>query len=905
VARLLEQDGESEGAIPDVADAFLAEVGSLEMPAQIGRYRIVRRLGVGGMGAVFEAEQDQPRRRVALKVIRSGVGVRQVLQRFAHETGMLGRLRHPGIAQIYEAGTWDSADGAQPYFAMELVDGPTLSTFVKSRRPEVRAVVSLLARICDAVEHAHQKGIIHRDLKPGNILIDESHDPVLPKILDFGVARALDSDIQATTLTNVGQIMGTIAYMSPEQVGADPAGLDTRSDVYALGVIGYEMLCGQLPYELGSKSVAECLRVIAERDPVALGTVDRTLRGDLETIVGKALEKDKARRYQSAVALAADLRRWLRDDPISAHPPSTMYQIRKFARRNRALVCGVCAAFVLLVAAVVGTSIGFVRANRQTAVATAKARQSEKMNDYLRGVIEWFDPNVAKGPTVTMKDLLDAASQRVGRELGDEPIIEAAVLNTIGNGYVTLTELDAAEQCLVRSLELRQSNLGRGDPAISESLTSVGMLRHRQGRYEEAEGFLKEAVANLERAGQSESRAIALVEVKLGFVLKDLNKLEEAELRYAHSIKVLRAVPIQDTELANALSNYALVLRLAGRTEEAEPLSRESLDEFIRQNGELSIEVAYAANALALVLKELGKRDEAEPYYQQSLRIREALFGEDDPQVTTAMNNYAIFLTDSGRSEDAEPLYRRAVAIRRASFGTHDFTANSIEGLGILLKGIGKLDEALALCEESLAMRRELLGEEHPNVARSMHNLAACHHARGEFAEALELSEGALDMYRRLRGDEHPDVAVYLMQVSDALEGLGRLDEAEARLRESLDLARRVLSPKHLRIGQISVKLGRVLVARGDWVEAEPVLREGVANTQANYQPAHGTRIAASRALAGCLVGLERDDEALELLRDANAEVVGVRGEDDDVAVGIRSQMEVIVAEREAGSGGL
>ena len=479
------------------------------------------------------------------------------------------------------------------------------------------------------------------------------------------------------------------------------------------------------------------------------------------------------------------------------------------------------------------------------------------------------------------------------------------MLNTIGNGYVTLTELDAAEQCLVRSLELRQSNLGRGDPAISESLTSVGMLRHRQGRYEEAEGFLKEAVANLERAGQSESRAIALVEVKLGFVLKDLNKLEEAELRYAHSIKVLRAVPIQDTELANALSNYALVLRLAGRTEEAEPLSRESLDEFIRQNGELSIEVAYAANALALVLKELGKRDEAEPYYQQSLRIREALFGEDDPQVTTAMNNYAIFLTDSGRSEDAEPLYRRAVAIRRASFGTHDFTANSIEGLGILLKGIGKLDEALALCEESLAMRRELLGEEHPNVARSMHNLAACHHARGEFAEALELSEGALDMYRRLRGDEHPDVAVYLMQVSDALEGLGRLDEAKARLRESLDLARRVLSPKHLRIGQISVKLGRVLVARGDWVEAEPVLREGVANTQANYQPAHGTRIAASRALAGCLVGLERDDEALELLRDANAEVVGVRGEDDDVAVGIRSQMEVIVAEREVGSGGL
>jgi serine/threonine protein kinase len=323
----------------------------------IGRYRILRRIGEGGMGFVFEAEQEYPHRTVALKLIKPGITSLEVLHRFEQESDALGRLQHPGIAQVYEAGTADTGYGPQPYFAMELIRGETLLDYARTHELSTGDRLRLFAKLCDAVHHAHQRGLIHRDLKPGNILVDETGQP---KVLDFGAARPTEPRTPSTPRTTVGQLVGTLAYMSPEQAGANPLELDTRSDVYSLGVILYELLTARLPYNIG-KWMHETLQAIREEDPVRLSTINRSYRGDIETIVAKALAKDKTRRYSSAAELGADIERHLRDEPIIARPPSVSYQLGKFARRHTGIVAGVAGAMVVL-AAVITSSWLAVRA---------------------------------------------------------------------------------------------------------------------------------------------------------------------------------------------------------------------------------------------------------------------------------------------------------------------------------------------------------------------------------------------------------------------------------------------------------------------------------------------------------------------------------------------------------------
>jgi len=355
------------------------------VPERIGRYEIVRVVGEGGMGIVYEAQQDHPRRTVALKVIRPGFLSRSLLRRFEHEAEVLGQLQHPGIAQIYEAGTAEAmpftgARARQPFFAMEFVRGESITRHAQNRNLPVRKRLELVAKICDAVQHAHQKGVIHRDLKPGNILVDESGQP---KILDFGVARATDSDMQTVTMqTDVGQLVGTIPYMSPEQVTGDSRQLDTRSDVHALGVILYELLCGKLPYNVSGRSIPEAARTIRDEEPTPLSSIDRTLRGEIQTICAKALEKDKARRYQSAADLAEDLRRYLRGEPIEARRDSALYVLRKQVARHRAVVvAGVTIVLLLAVSSAVAWSL-YVRAD--LAAKAAKERLWESLRAQAR-----------------------------------------------------------------------------------------------------------------------------------------------------------------------------------------------------------------------------------------------------------------------------------------------------------------------------------------------------------------------------------------------------------------------------------------------------------------------------------------------------------------------------------------
>jgi WD40 repeat protein/predicted Ser/Thr protein kinase len=345
--------------------------GELIFPHHVGRYRVLRLLGEGGMGAVYEAEQDSPHRPVALKVIRPGRLAPALLKRFAHEVEILGRLHHPGIAQIFEAGV---AQDGQPFFAMEFVRGLPLDEYSRLRSLPLQARVELLARVCDAVQHAHDQGVIHRDLKPANILVEETGQP---KVLDFGVARATDADLlTGTGLTQTGQLLGTPNYMSPEQVTGDPAAIDHRADVYALGVILFELLAHRLPYQVANRPLAEVARLIQEQDPPRLGSIHPDLRGDVETIVAKALEKERARRYSSAADLAADLRRWLAHEPILARPSSALYQLRKFARRHKALVVGVLSVFAALLIGTIVSLLFAWRAAESAAVAQDKEREA-------------------------------------------------------------------------------------------------------------------------------------------------------------------------------------------------------------------------------------------------------------------------------------------------------------------------------------------------------------------------------------------------------------------------------------------------------------------------------------------------------------------------------------------------
>ena len=368
---------------------------------KIGSCTIKRIIGSGGMGTVYEAVQENPRRRIALKMMKRGITSRSATRRFEFESQTLARLKHQGVAQIYEAGTHDDGSGGVPYFVMEYVaSAKTITQYADDKKLGTRDRLALFSKVCDAVQHGHLKGIVHRDLKPGNILVDSNGQP---KVIDFGVARSTDSDLAVTTLqTDVGQLIGTLHYMSPEQCEADPLDIDARTDVYALGVVLYELLIGKTPYHIHRMAIHEAVRIIREEEPTKLSTVDRHLRGDIETIAMKALEKDRDRRYQSATALEEDIQHYLSDEPISARPPGAIDYLKRFARKHTAAAIGIAAVFVVLLGSVVAISIYAVEAERQRVVAEASQQEAiqektraEAVKDFVTTMLSSVDPRTA------------------------------------------------------------------------------------------------------------------------------------------------------------------------------------------------------------------------------------------------------------------------------------------------------------------------------------------------------------------------------------------------------------------------------------------------------------------------------------------------------------------------------
>ncbi|MHC4996390.1 MAG: serine/threonine protein kinase, partial [Planctomycetota bacterium] len=475
------------GSDPEGADFIPAKDSPARMPKQIGKYRIKKLIGTGGMGSIYQAVQEQPRRNVAIKLMKSGVTSSSALRRFEYESQLLARLRHPGIAEVYDAGTHEAHDGAVPYFVMEYIPGAKrITEYARDNNLSTRDRLKLFLEAAAAVHHGHTKGVIHRDLKPDNIIVD-SHGRV--KIIDFGVARATDSDMAVTTLqTDIGQLIGTVQYMSPEQIEAEPDDLDTRSDVYSLGVVLYELLCDQLPYDVSKMKVFDATRVVREQDAPKLSTVNASLRGDVETITLKALEKNRDRRYQTAEALAADIQRYLNNEPITAHPPSVAYQMSIFARRHKPLMAGVAAVFAALLLGVIASTVLWLdavdardaaeaaraqaetlKAQAEAALGTAKEAQAAEAEQRLRAetealnardeaaaanaiagflfkdIIAAADPDVEPNRDITLRQVLDRAAERLNEQsFEDTPLVEAAIKHQLGRVYLGLRESNQA-----------------------------------------------------------------------------------------------------------------------------------------------------------------------------------------------------------------------------------------------------------------------------------------------------------------------------------------------------------------------------------------------------------------------------------------------------------------------------
>lgn len=823
----------------------------------LGRYRIEGILGAGGMGVVYRARQDRPAREVALKVIGPGLASARSIRRFELEAEVLGRLQHPGIAQIYEAGTADAGFGPTPFFAMELVRGVSLTRYACDNGLSTRQRLELFALVCDAVQHAHSKGVIHRDLKPGNILVGEDGRA---KVLDFGVARLTEHDVQMTTVqTDIGQLIGTVPYMSPEQVAGDAAELDTRSDVYALGVVLYELLTGRLPYDLSKKVVHEAARIIREEDPTRLSSVDRSLRGDIETISLKALEKEKERRYQSASDLASDIARYLRDEPISARPASAAYQLRKFARRNRALVGGVVATIVALAAGLVGTAAFAVRAEEQRreaesartlaeeqrAAAEKHAKETEQVAKFQAAMLSGVD--VAEAGAGLARDALQRYVQALAARHVPEDERQARS-EQFRAALVLANPTDLAEGFIDRAI-LSPAGRAIGDQFGPQPLVRATLLEHLAASYESIASFemaasnQRECLSIRERAFGPAHLLTLGSKARLGHLLVSVSPFpyNEAEVLCREALEGLKALAGEESEdTLIAMEYYGNVLFAQGRMADAEPILLRAYEIARDRFGAEYPNTLSLLNSLGSLRREQGKLKEAEAAWREALEIRRRVSPPDDPTLITSLNNMGIILQDQGLYSEAEAHYLEALEMSRRAHGDDNpGTALLIGNLGYFYNEAGDLEKAEQFNREALEWNRRNLGDDHGATLTYLNNLAFTLYRRGDLPCATGLFREGYERSRRVLGEDHPQTLGAMSNLGALLRAQGLLEEAEPILRDALAVRIRLLGPGHADTLVSQNNLAALLRDGGRFAEAASLVIEAVETCLAGFEASH------------------------------------------------------------------
>lgn len=866
VERLLAGHDNAACFIEPPAEGFLSSDLSTELDIpvegkQIGRYALKRVIASGGMGTVYEAQQESPRRSVAIKVLRGGMASRSILRRFEHEAAVLAHLRHPYIAQVLEAGTHVEGGERRPFFAMEYIpDALAITDYADKHKLSVDERLKLFAAICDAVHHGHQRGVIHRDLKPANILVDGAG---CPKVIDFGVARVLDEDIAVTTVqTGVGQLIGTLTYMSPEQCSGDPHDVDTRSDVYSLGVVFYELLCGRLPYDVRNKAITEVAAMIQDQAPRRLSSIDQRLRGDLETITLKAIEKDRRHRYQTARELAEDIRHYLNDEPIHARPPSMTYQLRMFARRNRLLV-GSVAMFIALVtvSAVVMTSLYFqkswamkeVEHQRTLAETNAAAERSqrakaERVMAYLKEMLASANPEDGDGPNTTVREVLDRVAPRLEHEFSGQPDVEAEMHNVIGNTYFGIGLYDKAEFHCRRALELHAS-IGTSSPDYAQLLAELGAALTVRGKLDEAKDLFGRSLAIRER----ELGASALPTANTLDSLAEVNRLQRnlttAEGLIRRSLAIYESHPEASTKQRSmALNSLALIVEEQGHVDEAEGFYQAALS-ILEDDTQADLHGATIRNNLAGLYFHRGNVKKAESLFIEALNIYRAALGDDHMHVAHALNNLGVLYTEMNRYEDAEKAHRSAYEIYVLRLGPRDrYTATSRNNLGSILVDVGRFEEARGPLLEALAIREAVLPADHPEIGATLNNLGRIEFALGNLEKAESFVSEALCMHTQSLPVQHPYRAGTHALYGRILAALGRLDEAEMQLRESIAVYRLFRREPDPRIVECCLFLAGLVMDNGRRGEAEEILRQAHSSASASALPTTGFDAALSEA---------------------------------------------------------
>jgi eukaryotic-like serine/threonine-protein kinase len=824
--------GSGSGGFPRSAGASsgadrLASAGAVGLPgiaegvgSTIGSYRLLQLLGEGGFGEVYLAEQRDPViRRVAVKVIKLGMESKEIVARFEAERQALAMMDHPGVARFFDSGM---TERGRPFFAMEFVPGVPITDYCDRMKLTTRERLQLFIDVCEAVQHAHQKGIIHRDLKPSNILVSDGDGRYAPKVIDFGIAKAVSGRLTERTLfTEQGRLIGTPEYMSPEQAGTTGVDVDTRTDIYSLGVVLYQLLIGALPFDpttLRSAGYAEILRIIREVEPPRLSVklsklgaertevsarrqidpdeLRRQLQGDLDWITMRAMDKDRNRRYQSCGELATDIRRYLNSEPVIARPPSVMYNATKFVRRHRVGVAASAGVAACLVMAVIGTSYGMVEARaaegrerdqKEQAVdlkerAEAEARKREAANRFLADMLRSPDPMMLMPRDVQVQEVLRKAAERVGTDLKDQPEVEAVVRAAIGRSFLGLGLFEEAEPHLRAALELRERVDGAAGADTAESRNDLALLRARQGKFDEADRLGEQAL----------------------------------EARRA-------AFGPESVQTASSLSTLALARQLAGKSPEAEKL------------------------------------------YTQALEIRRKLVGPRHADVAVTLSNLAVIYAQTGRDAQAEQSFKDAIAALPPELAERSQdAARYTSSLGEFYRQRARFDEAEPLLTKAVEMRRAVLGDSHPDTGKSISNLALLEQSRGRLDAAERLAREALNIAERTRKF---DLDIEQLNYANILNDRGRPADAEPIARAAMAARdRRLEDPGNREHGNTRFLLGRILTDMGRAAEGEPLLRRAVEVWTKGFPVGHFVPAQARSALGANLLAQGKLQEAEPLI---------------------------------------